>query len=91
VTEYTLTPEDLGLERAPVSAIAGGSPDENAADLEGVVSGEVTGPKRDVILANAGAAVYVAGLADSPSEGVGVAADAIDSGEAADAFERMRS
>jgi len=91
VTEYTLTPEDLGLEQAPVSEIAGGTPDENAADLEGIVRGEVTGPKRDVILANAGAAVYVAGLAESPAAGVEVAADAIDDGSAAAAFERMRS
>ena len=91
VTEYTLTPEDLGLERAAVSEIAGGTPDENAADLEGIVRGEVTGPKRDVILANAGAAVYVAGLAESPAAGVEVAADAIDDGSAAAAFERMRS
>ncbi|MFB6242527.1 MAG: anthranilate phosphoribosyltransferase [Halobaculum sp.] len=90
VTEYTLTPDDLGLDTAPVSAIAGGSPDENAADLEGIVRGEITGPKRDVILANAGAAVYVAGLADSVSEGVDAAANAIETGDAAAALERMR-
>ena len=91
VTEYTLTPSDLGLQRAPVSEIAGGTPDENAADLEGIVRGEVTGPKRDVILANAGAAVYVAGLAESPAEGVEIAADAIESGDAAAVLEQMRS
>ncbi|MEZ3116228.1 anthranilate phosphoribosyltransferase [Halobaculum sp. MBLA0147] len=91
VTEYTITPADLGLERAPVSEIAGGSPDENAADLEGIVRGEVTGPKRDVILANAGAAVYVAGLAESLEDGVAAAADAIDSGDAADVLERLRA
>ncbi len=90
VTEYTLTPDDLGLDTAPVSAIAGGSPDENAADLEGIVRGEITGPKRDVILANAGAAVYVAGLAGSVSEGVDAAANAIETGDAAAALERMR-
>jgi anthranilate phosphoribosyltransferase len=91
VTEYTITPDDLGLDSAPVSEIAGGSPEENAADLEGIVRGEVTGPKRDVILANAGAAVYVAGLAESIEEGVTAAENAIASGDAADALERMRS
>nr|WP_276238752.1 anthranilate phosphoribosyltransferase [Halobaculum sp. DT55] len=84
VTEFTLTPDDLGLDSAPVDAIAGGTPEANAEDLTGIVTGEVTGPKRDVILANAGAAVYVAGLADSLAEGVEVAAAAIDDGDAAD-------
>ncbi|WP_435124538.1 anthranilate phosphoribosyltransferase [Halobaculum sp. D14] len=90
VTEFTLTPDDLGLEQAPVSAIAGGTPEENAEDLEGIVRGDVTGPKRDVILANAGAAVYVAGEADSIAEGVERAAAAIDDGDAAETFDAMR-
>ncbi|MFC6786350.1 anthranilate phosphoribosyltransferase [Halobaculum halobium] len=90
VTEFTLTPEDIGLERAPVADIAGGTPEENAEDLAGIVEGDVTGPKRDVILANAGAAVYVAGLADSIDEGATVAANAIDEGDAAATFEALR-
>ncbi|QLC32947.1 anthranilate phosphoribosyltransferase [Halarchaeum sp. CBA1220] len=83
VEEYTLTPADLGLERSPIDAIAGGTPEANAADLRGIVEGEVTGAKRDVILANAGAAVYVAGEAESLEAGVEAARDAIDSGAAA--------
>nr|WP_218780583.1 anthranilate phosphoribosyltransferase [Halobaculum halophilum] len=90
VTEYTLTPEDVGLERAPVSDIAGGSPEENARDLEGIVTGEVTGPKRNVILVNAGAAIYVAGEAASVEEGVERAANAIDEGDAGDTLAAMR-
>ena len=90
VSTFTLTPEDLGLSTAPIAAIQGGSPDENAADLTGIVSGEVTGPKRDVILANAGAAIYVAGLADSIEAGVEQAAAAIDSGAAAEKLEALR-
>ncbi|MGZ0746482.1 anthranilate phosphoribosyltransferase [Haloparvum sp. AD34] len=86
VTEYTITPEDLGLEQAPIEAVSGGSPQENAEDLRGIVEGTVTGPKRDLILANAGAAIYVAGEADSLSGGVEVAAEAIDSGAAAAKF-----
>ena len=90
VTEYTLTPTDLGLDAAPVSAVAGGTPQDNAADLEGIVAGDVTGPKRDIILANAGAAVYVAGLADSVAEGVEVADQTIDSGAAAEKLDALR-
>jgi anthranilate phosphoribosyltransferase len=82
VEEYTLNPEDIGLDPAPVEEIAGGTPEENAEDLRGIVEGEVTGAKRDVILANAGAAVYVAGQADTIAEGVEKAAEAIDSGAA---------
>ncbi|QOS12372.1 anthranilate phosphoribosyltransferase [Haloferax gibbonsii] len=90
VTEYTLTPADLGLEQAPIEAVAGGTPQENAADLEGILTGDVTGPKRDLILANAGAAVYVADLADSLEEGVEVARDAIESGAAKAKLDALR-
>ena len=89
VERYTVTPEDLGLERAPISDVSGGSPEENAADLVGIVEGEVTGPKRDIILANAGAAIYVADLADSIEDGVAAAANAIDDGDAATTFEAL--
>ncbi|WP_416840708.1 anthranilate phosphoribosyltransferase [Haloferax sp. DFSO52] len=90
ITEYTLTPTDLGLDQAPISAVAGGSPQENARDLEGILTGDVTGAKRDLILANAGAAVYVAGLADSLDAGVDVARDAIDSGAAIAKLDALR-
>ncbi|MFD1646423.1 anthranilate phosphoribosyltransferase [Haloarchaeobius litoreus] len=83
VEEYTVTPEDLGIERAPVAAVAGGSPEENAADLEGILRGDVTGPKRDIILANAGAAIYVAGEVDTIEGGIERAREAIESGDAA--------
>jgi anthranilate phosphoribosyltransferase len=83
VEEYVLTPGDLGLESAPVEAVAGSTPEANAADLRGIVEGDVEGPKRDIVLANAGAAVYVAGEADSLPAGVDAARTAIDSGAAA--------
>jgi anthranilate phosphoribosyltransferase len=89
VAEYTLTPDEIGLDAAPVDAVAGGSPEENAADLRGIVTGEVTGPKREIILANAGAAVYVAGLADSIAEGVEEARAAIDDGRAAEKLDDL--
>jgi anthranilate phosphoribosyltransferase len=89
ITEYTLTPGDIGLESAPVEAIAGGSPEENAADMRAILTGEETGPKRDVILANAGAAVYVAGRADDIQEGADLAREAITSGAAARKLEEL--
>ncbi len=90
VTEYTLAPADLGLDSAPVEAVGGGTPEENAADMRGIVTGDVTGPKRDIVLANAGAAVYVAGLADTLTDGVDRAREAIDSGAAARKFDTLR-
>ncbi|MCT9097482.1 anthranilate phosphoribosyltransferase [Haloarchaeobius sp. HME9146] len=91
IEEYTLTPEDLGLERAPVEDVAGGTPEENAADMTGILRGEVTGPKRDIILANAGAAIYIAGGADSLQAGVEKAREAIDSGAAAAKLDDLSS
>jgi anthranilate phosphoribosyltransferase len=87
--EYTLTPEEIGLSSAPIDAVAGGSPEENAADLRGIVTGETDGPKRDIILANAGAALYVAGIADSIEDGAEAAANAIDEGDAATTFSAL--
>ncbi|MFB6124208.1 MAG: anthranilate phosphoribosyltransferase [Haloferacaceae archaeon] len=90
VTEYTLTPGDLGVEPAPVDAVAGGSPEENAEDLRGIVEGNVGGAKRDIVLANAGAAIYVAGLADDLQGGVDRAREAIESGAAAAKLDELR-
>ncbi|WP_255192188.1 anthranilate phosphoribosyltransferase [Natronobeatus ordinarius] len=91
VETYTLEPADLGLERRSIDAIAGGSPAANAADLRGIVEGDVEGAKRDVILANAGAAIYVAGAVHSLEEGAERARDAIADGEAAAKLERLRA
>ncbi len=90
IEEYTLEPADLGLETHPVSAVSGGTPAENAADLEGIVTGELGGAKREIVLANAGAAVYVAGETDTIGEGAEIAANAIDEGKAAKQLESMR-
>jgi len=89
IEEYTLAPEDFGLERHDVADVAGGAPEENAEDLRGIVAGEVTGAKRDIILANAGAAIYVAGEADSLEDGVERAAKAIDDGDATEKLEQL--
>ncbi len=90
IEEYALAPDDLGLPRHAIQAVAGGSPDENAADLRGIVEGEVSGAKRDVVVANAGAALYVAGEAADLRDGVQAAEKAIDDGDAAETLASMR-
>ena len=91
VDTYTVTPEDLGVERAPIDAIAFGTPDENARITRAVLSGADTGPALSLTLANAGAAVYAAGRADTLEAGVRAAADAVESGAANDVMERFVS
>ena len=82
IEEYTLTPEGLGLERRDIEAVAGGTPVENATVLEGVVTGAIDGAQRDIVLANAGAAIYVAGETSSIAAGAERARQAIESGRA---------
>jgi anthranilate phosphoribosyltransferase len=90
VTEYTVTPADLGVGRHDIGDIAGGAAEENAADLKGILEGEVDGAKRDIILANAGAAIYVSGEVESLEAGVDAAREAIDSGAAAQQLRSLR-
>lgn len=81
VIEYTITPEQFGLASAPMSAIKGGDATANAEIVRSVLEGE-RGPRRDVVLLNAGAALYISGKASDVSDGVGLAASIIDSGAA---------
>jgi anthranilate phosphoribosyltransferase len=87
IDEYELSPEDLGLARHAPDGLLGGDPHLNARILRGVISGEETGAPRDVILANAGAAVYVSGRAQTIEEGVNLAEKSVDSGAALRALE----
>jgi anthranilate phosphoribosyltransferase len=91
VETYTVTPEDLGVERAPIDTIAFGAPEENARVTRAVLSGAETGVARSLTLVNAGAAVYAAGRADTLAAGVAAAATAVDSGAANDILERFVS
>jgi anthranilate phosphoribosyltransferase len=86
VREYTLVPEDLGLKRAALDGIRVADIEASAAMIRSVLAAE-PGPARDIVLLNAGAALYVAGRAGSHAEGVALAAQAIDSGAAE---ERLR-
>ncbi len=90
VTEYIVTPADLGVDTHGIGDVAGGTPTENAADMRGILEGHVAGAKRDIVLANAGAAIYVAGEADSLAAGVDAARESIDSGAAAARLEALR-
>jgi anthranilate phosphoribosyltransferase len=87
IESFELEPEALGLERAPLEDLTAGTPDHNAAVVRHVLAGG-QGAERSLTLANAGAAIYVAGRADSIAEGVRQAAESIDSGAAAEVMER---
>ncbi|MET3762384.1 anthranilate phosphoribosyltransferase [Sphingomonas sp. UYEF23] len=77
----TITPEDAGLPRHPISAIRGGDAVHNAAALRRLLTGE-TGAYRDAVLLNAAAALIVAGTTHTLPEGVAIAAEALESGSA---------
>jgi len=83
ITEYTLTPDEFGLDTHPLDAVAGGDPTANATDLEAIVTDDRDGAKRDIVLANAGAAIYIADQAPTLAAGVDRAHAAIESGAAA--------
>jgi anthranilate phosphoribosyltransferase len=85
--EYQLDPSELGLTRAPVEAMRGGGPEENARIAREVLDG-ATGPRRDVVLLNAAAALRAAGLARDWKQGLKAGAEAIDSGRAGDVLQR---
>ena len=86
--EHYVEAGDFGLAAAELSEVAGGTPEQNAAASRGVFSGEL-GPRRDLVLLNAGAAIYVGGAADDLGAGVEKAAAAIDSGATAELLERL--
>jgi anthranilate phosphoribosyltransferase len=79
--EWFVEPGEFGLDEAALEEVAGGTPEENAAAARAVLEGE-GGPHRDLVLLNAGAAIYVGGRAESLKDGISEAAEAIDSGAA---------
>jgi len=88
--EWFVEASEVGLGQAPLDAIPGGEPADNAATLRSVLKGEA-GPARDVSLLNAGAAIYVAGAASDLADGVTRASEAVDSGAARDVLDRLIS
>ena len=90
VSTYTLTPESLGILKASPGDIIGGSPQENARDLLGIFKGQ-KGPKRDLVVINAAAALYVSGIVGSIRQAIPIAEDAIDSGKVMVKFNQFRT
>ena len=85
---YIITPEQFGLVRCAKEALVGGTPEENAEITRRILKGE-KGSRRDAVLMNAGAALYIGGKADSMEDGIRLAAELIDSGKAYEKLEQF--
>lgn len=82
ITHLDADPTDYGFHRASLDELKGGEPAENAAILRSVLDGSDSGPKRDIVILNAGAAIMAAGHAHSIADGIVVARDSLESGKA---------
>lgn len=85
---YTITPEQFGFERCTKADLEGDTPEENAKITREILNG-AAGPKRNAVLMNAGAALYIGGKADSIKEGIDLAASIIDSKKALETLEKL--
>ena len=85
--KYEIKPEDFGLTRGTKEDIVGGTPEENAEITRGILNGTIQGTKRNAVLMNAGAAIYIGGKADSIADGIKLAGELIDSGKATKTLE----
>jgi anthranilate phosphoribosyltransferase len=90
IENYFIAPEEFGLRRAKKEDLLGGGAAENAAIALEIIKDKTKGPKRDVVLLNAAAAIYVAGKAKDIKEGMKLAAESIDQGLAQEKLERLR-
>ncbi len=86
---YTIKPEDFGLASCHKEELTGGTPEENAAITLSILKGEKS-PKRNAVLLNAGAALYIGGKADSMKDSILLAAELIDSGKALTTLEAFK-
>lgn len=86
---YTIKPEDFGFNRCSKQELVGGTPQENADITLAILQGKEKGAKRNTVLLNAGAALYIGGKADSFNDGVQLAAKLIDSGRALATLEKF--
>ena len=85
---FTIAPEDFGFSRCTKDELKGGDPKENAAITRNILNGE-QGPKRDAVLLNAGASLYIGGKAESIKDGILLAAELIDSGKAEETLSKV--
>ena len=89
VTEYTITPEELGLKRCKIEDIAPGDPDYNAKTIREIFEGKERGPKRDAVVLNAAGAFLAGGKVENLKEGVEYAEKVIDEGKAAKKLDEL--
>ena len=85
---YMIAPEDFGFERCTKEDLKGGTPEENAKITLAILNGE-KGHKRNAVLLNAGAALYIGGKADSLKDGIRLAGEIIDSGKALETLNKL--
>lgn len=88
IKEYKLDPTKYGIKIADIKEIAGGTPKENSEIILSILKGE-KGPKRDIVVLNSGAALYVAQITNSIEEGIELANKLIDSGKAYDKYKEI--
>jgi anthranilate phosphoribosyltransferase len=89
IKRYVVTPEDFGVARAPIEAIRGGSPAENAEIMRSIFAGEL-GPRRDIVVINSAAALVAAGVAENFMEGAQLAAKTLSSGAAQEKLAELK-
>lgn len=89
VIEYEISPEQFGLPRGKKEEIVGGTPQENAAITRGILDGTIRDTKRNIVLMNAGCALYTIGKTDSIADGIALAAEIIDSGKALEKLNQL--
>lgn len=85
---YTIVPEDFGFERCTKDDLKGGTPEENAKITREILGG-AKGHKRNAVLMNAGAALYIGGKAETLKDGIALAAEIIDSGKALETLDKL--
>lgn len=89
IVRYELDPSDFGLRLCSIEELVGATPKENADELVQILEGSLKGPKLDILLLNAGAALYVSHVTDSIAEGVELARESVSQGTALTALERL--
>ena len=90
IIKYKIKPEDFGMKRYARHDIVGGTPDDNARTTYNILSGVEKGAKRDIVLLNAGCAIYCTGAAETIEDGIRMARESIDSGAALTKLEKLR-
>jgi anthranilate phosphoribosyltransferase len=91
LVDEEIRPRDFGMAHAEVEELQGGDAEMNAAILEAILSGKDTGPKREMVVLNAGAAIACCGLSDDIGDGIEIARTLIDDGSALDRLRRLQT